>query len=490
MKSKQLFLCSLKAVAALLLTVTIAIGLSACSTDDVPAYHNVNPADVVGYWYAEYNHEGVAGEGEHAKAFSKVVLYGTLLDEGAGFWICLLIDAEGNAVDLEDTFLGAGCKYTVSQDGKVDIVLTGSSGAVTLHPSWTMDYRNGQLVGRVRDDVSCVMSPLTDERLEQVKVWLRQLGLGYSEEPVGLDAPVRIIDLSTLPGNYEATDGDVLTGKMPVNDYGIPKYLIVIPDGAHVTLDNVTIWGDKNANRKFSPINPAIHCNGDATITIKGTNNLSGYWSECPCIYVPEGNTLTILDADGKLYVENSGNGAGIGGGKQFPDCGNIIFNNCEVYAQGGDDAPAVGSYKGGRCGTIQFIHCCYIEGRGGKNAVAFGCGSKGYCKEISHIWGYDESYGEVIGYAGEGADAVFGHPGDGQCERINVTSITIAYCSKEPTDTMYISDFLKADYVSLMRQPELLDFDWSVWPMEDGFFMKPCDPWPVIRRRGYQLAL
>ena len=142
------------------------------------------------------------------------------------------------------------------------------------------------------------------------------------------------------------------------------------------------------------------------------------------------------------------------------------------MYAQGGDDAPAVGSYKGGRCGTIQFIHCCYIEGRGGKNAVAFGCGSKGYCKEISHIWGYDESYGEVIGYAGEGADAVFGHPGDGQCERINVTSITIAYCSKEPTDTMYISDFLKADYVSLMRRPELLDFDWSVWPMEDGFFM------------------
>ena len=126
MKMKKQLLCSMKVVAALLLTLTIAAGFSACTKEDNPV-NNVTKADVAGNWYAEYDYAGVAGEGENAKAFAKVVLYGALHEDGNGMWMCLLVDADGKAVDLGDIFLGAGCEYTVSNDGRMDVKLTGSS---------------------------------------------------------------------------------------------------------------------------------------------------------------------------------------------------------------------------------------------------------------------------------------------------------------------------------------------------------------------------
>ena len=494
MKTKNFIICSMKAAAALLLTVTIAAGLSACSTEDNSVINNVEPANVMGSWYAEYDHAGIAGEGEHAKAFAKVVLYGALKENGFGLWMCVLVDADGKAVDLEDTFLGASCNYTVSKDGKVDIQLTGSSGAVTLHPSWTMDYRNGQLVGKVRDNVSCKMSPATDKQTEQVKVWLRQLGLGYSDEPVGLDTPVNNVDLSTLTSNYEATDGDVLKGKMPVDEHGIPKYVIVIPDGANVTLDNVTIGGDEKA--EYASTSPAIHCYGDATITLKGINNLSGNWGDYPCIYVPEGKTLTIVDSTNydlyvtqpnQLFVKNGGKGAGIGGSKALPDCGNIVFNHSAVYAQGGDGAPGIGSYSKGSCGYIWFTEGCYIEGRGGLNAVAVGCGKQGYCKEIILKSTNENNWNYVYAWAGKGADAAYGHPGDGQCEYVYVAFSMYACCSKEPTEDMLISDFIKADYVSMNTQ---IDWNISELSMFDGYEWNDGYWFPPIRRSGNELVI
>lgn len=498
MKTKNFIICSMKAAAALLLTVTIAAGLSACSTEDNSVINNVEPANVMGSWYAEYDHAGIAGEGEHAKAFAKVVLYGALKENGFGLWMCVLVDADGKAVDLEDTFLGASCNYTVSKDGKVDIQLTGSSGAVTLHPSWTMDYRNGQLVGKVRDNVSCKMSPITDKQAEQVKVWLRQLGLGYSDEPVGLDTPVHNVDLSTLTGNYYAIEGDVLKGEMPVDENGVPKYYITIADGSNVTLENVTIGGDEKA--EYAPTNPAVYCEGDATITIKGTNKLSGNWGDYPCIYVPEGKTLTIVDTHGAYYddsnrsawliVRNGGKGAGIGGSKALPDCGNIILKHAGVYAQGGDGAPGIGSYSKGSCGSIQFPEGCWVESRGGLNAVGIGCGKGGYCKEIIMESSYNLYMSFVLAWAGEGADAAYGHPGDGRCEYVYADYCMVAYCSKEPTEEMSITEFVKADYISLNPA---IDWNLSEYPimMYDGY-----DQWydglgfPPLTRTGNELVI
>ena len=495
MKLKKLLLCSTKVVAALLLTLTIDAGLSACAKEDNPV-NNVTNADVAGNWYAEYDYAGVAGEGENAKEFAKVVLYGALHEDGNGMWMCLLVDADGKAVDLGDIFLGAGCEYTVSNDGRMDVKLTGSSDAVTLHPQWSMNYIDGQLVGKVRDDVDCKMSRITEAQQAQIKTWMRQLGLGNDEGPDAIEA-IHTIDLSELTDNYVAQDGDVLTGKMPVDENGVPKYYISIANGANIILDNVTIWGDENAIGEHIPDSPAIICEGNANITISGINNLSGCWGNCPCIYVANDYTLTITDAkqgsldDGyqpdQLITQNTGKGAGIGGCYALPDCGNIVFYHGAVYAKGGEDGPGIGSYKDGKCGSIEFRDGCYVEGRGGKNAVGIGCGSKGYCKNIlvaptaEGVWTY------AIGYAGEGADAAFGHPGDGKCDRVDTNYFTIAYCSKEPTDFMYMYDFIRADYVSISPR-----IDWNLfdWLMGDGFEMTPADPFPFMRRTGNELVI
>ena len=51
------------------------------------------------------------------------------------------------------------------------------------------------------------------------------------------------VDLSTLPGNYEAQDGDVLTGTLEGKSQ---PYKISIADGATVTLSDATINGVDN----------------------------------------------------------------------------------------------------------------------------------------------------------------------------------------------------------------------------------------------------
>ena len=487
----------MKVAAALLLTLTIGAGLSACIVEDNAVY-NVTNTDVVGNWYAEYDYEGVAGEGENAKEFAKVVLYGTLNKDGSGMWMCLLVDADGKAVDLGDIFLGAGCEYTVSEDGQVDIKLTGSSDAVTLHPQWTMDFNNGKLIGKVRDDVKCKMSRITEAQQEQIKTWMRQLGLGNDEGPDVLEVPVRTIDLSELTEDYTAEDGDALTGTMPVDENGVPKYYIRIADGANIILDNVTIWGDENATDAHVPGSPAIYCEGDANITLSGITNLSGCWGDFPCIYVDKDKTLTFMSAyqgyidegyqPDQLFAKNTGKGAGIGGCKSLPDCGNIVFYHSAVYAQGGEDGPGIGSYKGGKCGSIEFREGCWVEAKGGKNAVGIGCGSKGYCKKILIAPNTDETvWTWIFGYAGEGADAAYGHPGDGKCDRVDTNYFTCAFCSKEPTERMSMAEFIKADYVSL--SPRIA---WNVndLMMKDGFEMKPADPFPLVNRTGNMLVI
>ena len=62
----------------------------------------------------------------------------------------------------------------------------------------------------------------------------------------------KTVDLSTLTADYEAQNGDVLTGETS-------SYEVTIADGATVTLDGVTINGSSYC----------IKCAGDATIILK-----------------------------------------------------------------------------------------------------------------------------------------------------------------------------------------------------------------------------
>ena len=75
----------------------------------------------------------------------------------------------------------------------------------------------------------------------------------------------RVVDLSTISSDYEAQDGDVLTGNLA------SPYNVIIYDKAKVTLSGVSI-----KYNKFNevPHTSCIKCLGDAEIILaEGTTN-------------------------------------------------------------------------------------------------------------------------------------------------------------------------------------------------------------------------
>ena len=180
------------------------------------------------------------------------------------------------------------------------------------------------------------------------------------------------VNLPTLYLNHTAQNGETLTGTLTHNNVKIS-----IADGATVTLDGVTINGTPDGNNDWAGIN----CEGDATIILKGTNEINGFlYKEYPCIYVPADKTLTI-QGDGSLYAISNGWGAGIGGGNKIP-CGNIVIKGGTITAKGGSSAAGIGSGYNSSCGYIT-IEGGTIEATGGYGGAGIGCGNA-YNIEVS----------------------------------------------------------------------------------------------------------
>ncbi len=155
--------------------------------------------------------------------------------------------------------------------------------------------------------------------------------------------------LSSLTQDYEAKNGDVLTGT-PGKDIRI-----IIADGATVTLQNVSINADDT-------VYPGIRCNGDATLLLVGSNTVNGRYADYPGIYPgPAGSTL-IIQGNGSLSASSAA-APGIGsssGDSSFINCGNIVIAGGTIVASGGGKAPGIGSGAGSdvsenkpRCGDI-----------------------------------------------------------------------------------------------------------------------------------------
>ena len=181
------------------------------------------------------------------------------------------------------------------------------------------------------------------------------------------------VDLNSLTGNFEAKNGDVLTGTLGAN------VKISIADGATVTLDGATINGPNDYDYKWAGIN----CEGDATIILKGVNNVRGFCQEYPGIYVPVGKTLTIK-GDGSLNASSNGMAAGIGSGRNSSRaCGNIVISGGTINATGGDDAAGIGSSEKSSCGSIT-INGGTINATGGSSAAAIGSGYSASCGDIT----------------------------------------------------------------------------------------------------------
>lgn len=201
----------------------------------------------------------------------------------------------------------------------------------------------------------------------------------YYQSTVKMAKAASGTDLSTLTADYEAKDGETLTGTLANN------VRISIADGATVTLKNVNITNLGN-NCNWA----GIECSGDATLVLEGTNEVcpgsnGDGLSEYPAIYIAPDKTLTI-QGDGTLTAYSNASfpyGAGIGGGEGI-DCGNIVINSGTITATCGYFAAGIGGGSGSICGNIT-INGGTITATGGYYAAGIGGGYfNGTCGTIT----------------------------------------------------------------------------------------------------------
>jgi len=176
--------------------------------------------------------------------------------------------------------------------------------------------------------------------------------------------------LAFLSADYEANDGETLTGTLANN------VKITIAAGATVTLKDANINGSGTGT---SGNYAGITCKGDATIILEGTNTVQGFASNYPGIYVPENKTLTITGS-GSLTVKGKSYAAGIGGGaaNSNKNCGNIVIKGGNITATGGSYAAGIGTGRANNAsvagGNIE-INGGTINATGGSNSAAIGTG-------------------------------------------------------------------------------------------------------------------
>ena len=230
-------------------------------------------------------------------------------------------------------------------------------------------------------------------------------------------AEATTVNLSNLTADYEAKNGDVLTGTL---NGSTQPYKITIAAGATVTLDEVTINGENDYEYAWA----GITCEGDATIILKdgSTNTVKGFDANYPGIYVPSGNTLTIkgeTKGTGSLNASSNGSGAGIGGGNI--NCGNIEIQGGKITATGGSGAAGIGSGSYKSCGTIT-ISGGTITANGGEYAAGIGTGytENSYCGDITI------SGGTVTATGGENGAGI-GTGKSGSCYNITISGGTVS---------------------------------------------------------------
>ena len=208
------------------------------------------------------------------------------------------------------------------------------------------------------------------------------------------------INLAALSGDYIAQNGDVLTGTLTGN------YKISIAAGASVELKDVTINGGNNSSTNWA----GLTCDGNATITITGTNTVKGFYREYPAIQAgPIGKTLTI-NGTGTLTATGGDLAAGIGSGYDGASCGHITISGGTVNASSSMNGAGIGSgdFKSS-CGAIT-ISGGTVNANSGEGA-GIGSGFSGSsCGAITISGGtiIAISYGHGAGI-GSGVSSTFG---------------------------------------------------------------------------------
>ena len=166
------------------------------------------------------------------------------------------------------------------------------------------------------------------------------------------------IDLTDAPGDFNAIEGDVLTGTT--------SHTVTIADGAGITLSGATISG-------------GIVCEGTATITLVGTNSVNVNNVSASSMHKTagiqiggSGTTLTIR-GDGSLTATGGSQAAGIGLGRTWDasvTAGVIVIEGGTVNASG-DIGIGIGTVGNSQTATIDGISI-----KGGTVSASLG---KGY---------------------------------------------------------------------------------------------------------------
>jgi len=230
-------------------------------------------------------------------------------------------------------------------------------------------------------------------------------------------APASATDLATITADYEAKDGETLTGELGSN------VKISIADGATVTLKDVNINGVNNYSYAWA----GITCAGDATITLEGTNTVKGFAEKYPGIFVSSGKTLIIngtgeLNASSNGSADNGSGGAGIGGGYQM-NCGNIEIQSGTVTATGNQWGAGIGGGYNASCGNIT-ISGGTVTATGGEYGAGIGGGKRGTanvsCGNITI------SGGTVNATGGADAAGIGGGKGNNNSYKSSCGTITI----------------------------------------------------------------
>ncbi len=147
----------------------------------------------------------------------------------------------------------------------------------------------------------------------------------FEDIAITASAEETTVDLSSLTGNYTAQDGDVLTGS---------------------TSGTVTIAGNANITLNNATINGGIICEGSATITLVGTNSVTGASQKAGIQVGGSGTTLTIK-GNGSLTANGANNSAGIGLSRAWKvdaTGGDIVIESGNITATGKGMGAGIGT--------------------------------------------------------------------------------------------------------------------------------------------------
>lgn len=281
---------------------------------------------------------------------------------------CALVEFTTNEIPEGKTIYISGVRNKVTLDfSNNSITPSEETGTIYLHTESATTHR-AILLPTTEDMTATACAP----GYSAVEITIPAIGnntyLAGESGPSFTMTENHIVDLSTLIYDYEAQDGDTLTGTAVKGGLKI-----TVAANATVTLSNATI----NSGR--------IVCLGNATLVLAENTANSVYCQEYSYsgIYVPEDSTLTITGC-GSLDVNGSDDAAGIGGNK-YDRCGDIYITGGTISATSSSWGAGIGGGETLGCGTINITSGVtkVTATSGGYNACCIGHGAGGSCDAV-----------------------------------------------------------------------------------------------------------